>query len=161
MVKNTKLTFLFLLLTNLIFAQTVINSDVGGFKIKFPGDVETVEDVKDYGVTYKYSCSLDENTFFAACTSHEVELDDSYLQISMDAFVSSAGATKGEQTAWAVGKKNGLRAEMTLESPEATTIWYGVIIADTRQIQVVYASKDSNFNEKAAKKFFKSFKLVK
>ena len=130
--------------------------------VTFPAEFSTTEQVEESYKSIKTQALLDGMVFFVIYTIHENDMTDpeGLAKISLDAFSGGLESTITEESAWKVNKKNGLQA--LLEVPEKELVGeYRVVILDQIQYQITVVSPKSDWDEKKAKKFFKSFKVSK
>lgn len=135
-----------------------LSSTEGKMSIKFPADYQASEE----GPTKKFTATVGDQTFFAAYTVHEVELEDQMglAEVSLDEFNKILEGNILEKSNWKLKKNTGLKANIHLEKQDGK-ILYHVILIGNIQYQVVVISPTESFDQKSADKFVKSFKVKK
>ena len=79
-------------------------------------------------------------------------------QVSCDSFVKTVGGDLVSNEEWKIKDNSGLIAKINIPASDVK-IEYRVFVKDFIQYQLVVLAANSNFDEKAAANFFKSFKL--
>ncbi|NVJ46240.1 MAG: hypothetical protein HWE07_03900 [Cytophagia bacterium] len=161
-----KLTTVFLIIISVLwssqsFAQK-LQSDEGNFSIEFPCTYQKESSEDEVQTTHKFTCDKDNVTFFLGYTVHETEIfgHSDLAQVSVDSFLETVGGEMVSQEEWKILKNPGLKSVMTINDG-AVLINYRVVLVDQNQYQLVVLAAKEDFDEKAAEKFFKSFKLEK
>jgi hypothetical protein len=132
-------------------------------KIKFPGEPEIIEEELDVGKHIRAKLAFDDQTMFMLdVVHHKNELSglEELDQVSLDSFNESIGGNILSQEDFYIKKNKGIKATVVLED-QGITIYYRVLLAGQRQIQVVMMTPDAMQDEKTSQKFFKSFKILK
>lgn len=138
----------------------VFDSNEGKLTVTFPAEYTTDRDEGENVTTIKSTCTLDGITFFASYSLHQVEITDhkDMAEVSYDSFIKSVGAELLSKTDWMVNNNPGIKAVMTLPD-ENVKLDYRVILVGNIQYQLVVMAAQSDYDEKTASAFFKSFKL--
>lgn len=139
-----------------------LESPEGKFSVQFPCTYKTESTEGDVQTTHKYTCDKDNVTFFVGYTVHEIDIieHEELAQVSVDSFLEAVDGEKVSQEEWKVRKNPGLKAVMTINEG-AVLVNYQVVLVDHLQYQLVVLAAKDDFDERAAQKFFKSFKLEK
>lgn len=156
---------LFVIISLSVSSQTLaqkLQSDEGKFSIEFPCSYQKESTEGDVQTTHKFTCDKDNNTFFVGYTLHKTDImgHEEMAQVSVDSFLEAVGGEKVSQEEWRVRKNPGLKTVMTINNG-AVLVNYQVVLIDQYQYQLVVLAGKDDFDEKAAAKFFKSFKLEK
>ncbi|MEZ5003338.1 MAG: hypothetical protein R2730_09930 [Chitinophagales bacterium] len=143
--------------TTTVHAQKLISSQ-GKMSVKFPAEYTKTDD----GLTVKYSAVVGEQTFFAAYTIHEVELEDKMglSEVSLEEFNNILNGTILQKTEWKVKKNTGLKGVIRMATEE-TKVQYHVVMVGQIQYQVVVIAPEATWDQKSTDKFVKSFKILK
>lgn len=153
-------------LISVAFAPTAkgykYSSAEGKMTVTFPAAFETEVNSQNDIETTKITAIVDEQTFFAAYTLHQTELEDQIMlaQIALDSFSETLNGNILQQSAWKIKKNEGVQAVLNLDEQDAK-IQYRVIMIGNLQYQLVVIAANSSFDQKAADSFFKSFKVKK
>jgi hypothetical protein len=137
-------------------------SDEGKMSIVFPGDFETERLDSENSVTFKTTCTVNDQTYFASYSLHQFEIteQEDMAQVSYDSFLSSVGGKEILKADWTVKKNTGLKAVIDMVE-DNTRLEYRVLLVGSIQYQLVVLASTGLYDAQAAAAFFDSFKLSK
>ena len=134
----------------------------GKMSIKFPAAYEVDSNPSGKVTTVKITTTLNEQTFFASYSLHETEDMDheKMAKVSLQSFSERVGGEITEESVWQVKKDKGVKAVIDMAEQESK-VQYQVILVGNIQYQIVVVASYDAWDQKAADKFFKSFKIKK
>ncbi len=135
------------------------NSETGKFSIDFFANVTVSQVNKEKVTTYKTKFTNDNMVIMVNSSKHKAALDDrkDLLKKSLDTFVSSVG---GIITASKEIENNGaIGTYATMNLQNGIFLEYKVYLKDFYQYQVIIYSKDNNYNQEMANRYFETFKI--
>ena len=147
-----------------IQAQTPypFTSNSGKYSITFPAKPEMTNSDSESATTYKTSCAVGDVTYFVGHTLHNQEMPnpEELSEVSLESFNSTLGGEITTSGPWKFKKNTGRDARISMADQEAL-VWYKCILVGSIQYQLVVVAPAAAWDEKTAKKFMKSFKLLK
>lgn len=130
--------------------------------VTFPSEFKTdIVNKVDYR-SVKTQAISEEMVFLVIFSEHGSDMGDTeeLAEVSLGAFLEGVEATSKNKTSWKVNNSSGLKS--TFEAPEKDLIGeYRVVLIGQIQYQITAVSSKEAWDEKKAKKFFKSFKIKK
>ena len=140
----------------------LFDSPEGKFSIVFPAEYNTEVDSSEIAVTSKTNCVRNDQTYYASFTIHKVKMEKSdqkdMAEVSLDSFVKTVKGDLVIKKEWNVKGNTGLIALIEIPANDVR-MEYRVFVVGYIQYQFVVVAKNADFDENAAAKFFKSFKL--
>jgi hypothetical protein len=138
----------------------VYKTEEGKFSITFPAEYTTEREEKESATTIKTSCVDDGHTFFASYTLHVTEITDhqEMAEVSYESFISAVQGELLSKSKWNIKDHEGLKAVMNI-SDNSMKLEYRVVLVGNIQYQLVAMAMLEEYDEKAAARYFKSFKL--
>lgn len=137
-------------------------SEEGKMSVTFPAAYESTTDEKENIKIVKITTEVNEQTFFASYTVHQQQMEDreSLAELSLDSFTETTEGTITQKSAWKIKKNKGYKAMIDLNKQNAQ-IQYQAIIIGQLQYQLVVVAPKNKWDQKAADRFLKSFKVRK
>lgn len=142
-------------------AQKLVSS-AGKFSVKFPCLYEESVSEGSEQTTYKFTCEKNGQTYFIGYSLHRIEMKghEDLAQVSVDSFIEAVQGDLTSQWEWKIANASGLKTLISVENGE-TLIDYRVVLIGQIQYQVVVLAAKNEYDQKAAGKFQKSFKIQK
>jgi hypothetical protein len=137
-------------------------SDEAKLSVTFPAEFSVSEETKEKYTSVQVQAISDEMVFMVIYTVHTEDISESaeLSEISFDAFMDGLEGTPKVKSPWKVKKYSGLQS--TFEVPSKDLVGdYRVVLIGQIQYQITAVSEKKSWDEKKAKKFFKSFKVKK
>lgn len=164
MLKQTLILFVLFTATLALAAppKYKFTSKEGKYSVVFPAEFKSETVKKEYATTIKTTAMLSNQTFLASYTIHEQELGDrkELATVSLESFVDGVSGKITKQSEWKIKKNSGIKATISLSEKDAT-VEYWVILIGQIQYQVTSVAANSNWDQKAADAFLRSFKVMK
>lgn len=159
---SSVLLLLFVGFTSIAPPKFKYSSSEGKISVTFPAEFSVSQNEDTDVKTVKIQSQSDEMVFFVSYTIHANVLTDheGLAKESLDSFNEALGGEISEESVWKVNGQNGLQARLNIPTNELTGI-YKVVLIDQMQYQVTAVGPKSNWDEKKAQKFLKSFKVSK
>lgn len=133
-------------------------------RIKFPGEPEVTDEMRDDGGHHVRAQYNNENNciymFDVVRHTADLSFSEDLPQVSLNSFLETLDQKDYESDDYIVGKHKGLKALIHLKD-NGITIDYRVLIAGQRQVQIIVMMPRAEWDQDVADKFFKSFKLLK
>jgi phosphate-selective porin len=141
-------------------AQTTYTNDVCDCQVKFPGEPAEETTQKEEYDTYKVTYTDDPELYFLAFTKHNVTVDASMTDVSIESFTSSIQGEVISTSEWKVKGADSGKTVIIVNKDQGLKLSYSVVINNNIQYQLVYGTTSIEaYDAKKAKKFMKSFKL--
>ncbi|HBG69304.1 MAG: hypothetical protein A2W93_00110 [Bacteroidetes bacterium GWF2_43_63] len=166
--KKSFISFVLILFSVAIFAQVKYTSPLGNFTITFPGSPEYQNsdvDITDGSVKlHMFIYTGSNEVFMVACADYPSEYLSSeesrtiFIDNAAEGFFGELNITPGNRQDVKAGKYKG--AEFRGQGVDYG-VFYRVYIAGNTVFQVAIMNSGAYPEEKAAKSFFKSFKVTK
>lgn len=137
-------------------------SDRGGFRAEFPVRPDLSESDLEKGKSYKAQAKQGETLYFLVWSVFNGEIKvDAYeaARQGLEKFSSSTSSTIKSHKDWKIKGNRGQEARL-FASGSRTDFWYKTVLIGNKLYQIGVAQKGSIADEKKAKRFFKSFKLM-
>jgi hypothetical protein len=141
--------------------KAVYENEEAKFSVTFPGEYTTETEKGENVTTVKIICTYENQTYFASYSLHELTITDhmEMAEVSYDSFKEAVGGQTLSRSEWDIDNHKGLRSVMDL-TESGVKLEYRVILLGNIQYQLVAMAANADYDEKAAAKFFKSFKLM-
>lgn len=137
-------------------------SDEAKLSVTFPSEFSATEEVKDSYTSTKIQAISEDMIFLLICTKHDgnVAEEDGLTEVSLQSFMDAMGSESTNSSTWKVKKHSGVKSMYSV--PDKDLIGdYRVVLIGNFQFQITVVSPKEAWDEKKAKKFFKSFKVKK
>jgi len=165
--KKSIVSLFMVLMTVALFAQVKYTSPLGNFRITYPGTPEYQNsdiEITDGSIKlHMFIYTGDADVFMVACADYPSEYlssEDSrttFIDNAAEGFFGELNITPGNRTPVKAGKYKG--AEFRGQGVDYGVI-YRVYIASNTVFQVAIMTSGAYPSEKAAKAYFKSFKIT-
>lgn len=156
-----------LLLSLILFSfapskRSTFTSEDGLVSITFPTDFTTDKNSNENVNRTKAQGALNDQLFVIGYAQHLNKMveHEEMADVSLKSFVETLGAEVTKQEVWEYKKNKGIHAWLKGDNNELVGE-YKVILIGQNQFQLISVAEPSKWDEKAAAKFFKSFKLAK
>jgi hypothetical protein len=138
---------------------TKFNSVAGRYQVKFPAAPESETNESNQATTYKTSVTLGEMYYLVSASVHSQPLTGrkELTQKAANSFVTSLDGKKVRESVWKYKNHEGLYVLIEIPHKKARVEYYTIMI-DNVQYQLVAVADIQYYDQKIAKKFFKSFK---
>jgi hypothetical protein len=140
----------------------IFTSEEGKYSINFPTEFSAKDMSEPDYISMQVQATLNKQLFFSTHNIHVTELTDheALAETSLNSFVGAMEGSITSQEKWVVNKNNGLKAEFNVPSLNMKGV-YNVVMIGQIQYQVAVLSEVESWNQAAADKFLKSFKVKK
>ncbi|PHR33231.1 MAG: hypothetical protein COA38_05085 [Fluviicola sp.] len=138
------------------------SSSEAKLSVTFPGEFTTTEKVKEAYRSSKTMANVGGVVYFVSYTIHDIDMADgeSLAKVSLDAFINGLEGEITEESRWVVNKNNGFQAKLKVAGKDLVGE-YRVVLINQIQYQITVIAPEGSWDNKKAKKFFKSFKVAK
>lgn len=135
------------------------NSETGKFSIDFIADVNVSQKSTEKVTTYKTKFTNDNMVIMVNSSRHRAALDGrkDLLKKSLNTFVSSVGGTITESKE--VENNGAIGTYATINLQDGNLLEYKVYLKGFYQYQVIIYSRDENYNQEMANRYFETFKI--
>ncbi|MCJ8288917.1 MAG: hypothetical protein HRT58_05835 [Crocinitomicaceae bacterium] len=138
------------------------SSSEAKLSVTFPGEFTTTEKVEEAHRSSKTTANVGGVVYLVSYTIHDNDMADgeSLAKVSLDAFINVLEGEVTEESRWVVNKNNGFQAKLKVVEKDLVGE-YRVVLINQIQYQITVIAPEGLWDNKKAKKFFKSFKVAK